>query len=267
MKSADMHTHLMSRKASFFTLVELLIVVAIIAILAAMLLPALAKARDAASTMTCLNNVATFTKGALLYADDWDGCCPPVGTNNTNNEPYKSVEKTVWNNNAYFYSVSGIGFRGDYSFVKEKFLCPDVKRDTAPNKDWAEGYRRVYTSYVMNGYKAKYIGPEANPANTDGPRMPVLKQIKSPSTRFLFREGMGHLKTFDFAGKYANKFHATEGWLAVKNSMDALKTVPYRHRGDDGCNIAFADGHAATKSASDLLANMLTGAMYCDLSE
>ena len=97
--------------------------------------------------------------------------------------------------------------------------------------------------------------------------MPVLKQIKSPSTRFLFREGMGHLKTFDFAGKYANKYHATEGWLAVKNSKEALKTVPYRHRGDDGCNIAFADGHAVTKSASDLLANLLTGAVYCDLSE
>ena len=82
-----------------FTLIELLIVIAIVAILASMLLPALGKARSSARKTQCTGNLKMYASADLLYAGSFDDYMTPIN--------YGGSDRSYWFSNEACSRCSG----------------------------------------------------------------------------------------------------------------------------------------------------------------
>src|SRR6478609_2793891 len=84
----QMATISVSRRRRGFTLTELLVAIAIIAMLVGLLLPVVSRAREAANRVTCLSNLRQLATATLAYVSENGQRLPEAGTSNTDDAPY-----------------------------------------------------------------------------------------------------------------------------------------------------------------------------------
>ncbi len=214
------------RVGNAFTLIELLVVIAIIAILAAMLLPALAKAKESGKRVACLNNVRQLSLAVHMYVDDSQGFYPPRST--TNRWPSLLYET--------------------YGRSAKLLLCPS-EPGAAPLSDGLSSSNNVADaaprSYFINGWNDYFASqhPDTDTLGLNAGDAMRETAILHASETAVFGEKMTGKGDFYMdlnEGEWGNDF----GGVLNQSSHSSTPTDRASGTGSGGSNYALADGSA-----------------------
>src|ERR1043166_3367694 len=211
-----------------FTLIELLVVVAVIAILAALLLPALQRAKAMGRQATCISNLKQLMMLTHMYADENDDYFPHSRMETYNMPPGSPSWDICWLRFIWVYSKSPAAF-----------YCPTGDKDTMGNNA-AFGHYGGITPSVFQ-YNPTFAAP--------GVLKPVRRSsIANPETQFAICDsGVYYLtqveaQAFD-AGNSWRSYLPGAPWNSGHSHLDSNDNDWRRPRHPTGVCVAFVDGH------------------------
>ena len=210
-----------------FTLVELLVVIAVIAILAALLLPALSRAKARASGAVCANNLHQLQLCWQMYADDHQGFVPPNYSLFTNGIWRSTPDSWIGNSSApddtnFVPIQTGLLFQYDYNRAVAVYHCPADRSRVFNGHGGLLPMLRT-RSYSMNGN----LGGRTSEVQTVVYR---VTDIPAPSELFVF---------IDENEDSIDDAH----FLVWPTPDDRWVNLPADRHGQCGV-LSFADGHA-----------------------